>query len=114
MEKIHTEEFFFHTYDQIMKELHSQDAYRNVYEEIEQLEKEYPIIEQCFYGEKLEVNQPVTKDELQAIQRYIRLKRELESLIEREHYIRGHRDCLLYLLRCGVIGRDRIESDGML
>ena len=35
----------------------------------------------------MEEDQPVTKNELQAMQRYIGLKRELENQIEREHYI---------------------------
>lgn len=103
MEKIHTEEFFFHMRDQILRELKRDEIYQNLYERAEKMGKEFPVIEQLFYVGDVQKIQGVTHEELKAIQEYIDLKSNMEDMVEREHYIRGHRDCLLYLMRCGVL-----------
>lgn len=103
MEKIHTEEFFFHTRDQILRELKENKIYRSLYEEAEKIYKDCPVIEKLFYGGDIWEIKFVSMEEFQVIQRYIEVKQEMKDIVEREHYIRGHRDCLLYLMRCGVL-----------
>ena len=112
MEKIHIEEFFFHTRDQILRELKRDKIYQNLYEKAEKMGKEFPVIEKLFYDEDVWKIQGVTNEELTAIQEYIDLKRNMEDMVEREHYIRGHRDCLLYLMRCGVLEMKAISGGG--
>ena len=50
MEKIHTEEFFFHTSDQILRGLKENETYRSLYKEVEKLYTDCPVIEKLFYG----------------------------------------------------------------
>lgn len=107
MEKIHTEEFFFHTRDQILRELKQDKIYRNLYEKTEKMGKEFPAIKKLFYDGDVQNVQGVTQGELTAVQEYINLKRNMEDMVEQEHYMRGHRDCLLYLMRCGILDINR-------
>ena len=107
MEKIHTEEFFFHTRDQILRELKQDKIYRNLYEKTETMGKEFPVIKKLFYDGDVQNVQGVTQGELTAVQEYINLKRNMEDMVEQEHYIWGHRDCLLYLMRCGILDINR-------
>ena len=106
MEKVHTKEFFFFTFDQIIRELQRDEYYKSLCEKTEKMERDFPIIDKLFYDGNIAGIRTVTQEELQAIKDFVDLKNEMTNLIEREHYIRGHRDCLLYLLRCGILSRE--------
>lgn len=45
----------------------------------------------------------LTEQEQKAFKEYVALQEDMQSMTEGEHYYRGHRDCLLYLLRCGML-----------
>lgn len=102
MELHYTSEFFFHTRDEIIKNLENRSEYCECSNEAEQLYNEVPILKELFEGDN--VNQPIdlTKHQQQAIKRFIELKRNMQDMIEREHYYRGQRDCLICLHRCGI------------
>lgn len=111
MEKIHTKEFFFYTFDQIIRELRRNEYYKSLCDKTDKMGKNYPIINKLFYDGNIAGIRTVTQEELQAIKDYVELENEMKNLIEREHYIRGHRDCLLYLLRSGILSREGGEID---
>lgn len=74
-EEIHMDEFFFFTYDSILKKLGRDDE---GYAELE--------------------------GEVEAVQKYMELKFDMQTYVEREHYFRGYKDCILFLIHCGALG----------
>ena len=94
-EEIRMDEFFLFTYDSILKKLGRDDK---GYTRIE----EYPLIKKLREGNS--VNEGATQAEVEAVQKYMELKFDLQTYIEREHYYRGYRDCILFLIHCGALG----------
>ena len=101
-EKIHMDEFFFFTYDSILKNLGRDEEYKELEEEMDRLTKKYPLIENLREGRV--INDGATQEELEAVQKYMELKFDLQTHIERAFYFRGHRDCIFFLLHCGALG----------
>lgn len=98
----HTGEFFFHTRDEIIKNLENKSEYYECSSEAEQLCNKVPILMELFKGDNVDQPIDLTKHQRQAIRRFIELRRNMHDMIEREHYYRGQRDCLISLLRCGI------------
>jgi len=101
-EVIHLDEFFFHTYDSILKKLAKDKGYKEQDDELDKLEKEFPIIKLLSEGKT--VTDGATQQEIEAVQKYMQLKFEMQNYVEREHYFRGYRDCILFLVHCGALG----------
>lgn len=101
-EVIHLNEFFFHTYDSILKKLAKDKGYKEQDDELNKLEKEFPIIK--LLSEGATVTDGATQQEIAAVQKYMQLKFEMQDYVEREHYFRGYRDCILFLVDCGALG----------
>ena len=97
------DEFFFFTYDSILKKLSKEDeGYAELEEEVDTLVKEYPLLEKL--RESYIINGGATQAEMEAIQKYMDLKYEMQTYVEIEHYFRGYRDCILFLIHCGALG----------
>ena len=95
--------FFFFTYDSILKKLSREDeGYAELEEEVDTLVKEYPLLEKL--RESNIINGGATQAEMEAIQKYMDLKYEMQTYVEREHYFRGYRDCILFLIHFGALG----------
>lgn len=101
-EVIHLDQFFFHTYDSILKKLAKDKGYKEQDDELDELEKEFPIIKLLSEGKT--VTNGATQQEIEAVQKYMQLKFEMQNYVEREHYFRGYRDCILFLVHCGALG----------
>lgn len=102
-EEIRMDEFFLFTYDSILKKLGRDDkGYTRIEEEMKKLVKEYPLIKKLREGNS--VNEGATQAEVEAVQKYMELKFDLQTYIEREHYYRGYGDCILFLIHCGALG----------
>lgn len=98
----YTSEFFFHTRDEIIKNLENKSEYHECSSEAEQLCNEVPILMELFEGDNVDQPIDLTKHQRQAIRRFIELRRNMQDMVEREQYYRGQRDCLICLLRCGI------------
>ncbi len=102
-EEIHMDEFFFFTYDSILKKLSREDkGYTRMEEEVEKLVEEYPLIKELRGSNA--VNEGATQAEMEAVQKYMELRYDMQTYVEREHYFRGYRDCILFLIHCGALG----------
>lgn len=71
-------------------------------EEVEKLVKGYPLIKKLCEGNT--INDGATQAEVEAVQKCMELKFDLQTYVEREHYFRGYRDCILFLIHCGALG----------
>lgn len=98
----HTKEFFFHTRDEILKTLEKDKKYRECRSDSERIARQFPIIGELFEGSKKGTAVELTEREQAAFREYAEIRRDMQDMVEREHYVRGHRDCLLYLLRSGI------------
>ena len=101
-EVIHVDEFFFHTYDSILKKLAKEKGYKEYEEELDKLGKKFPVINLLREGK--EVTDGATQQEMEAVQKYMQLKFEMQNQVGREHYLRGYRECILFLVHCGALG----------
>ena len=102
-EKIHMDEFFFFFFFSILKKLGREDkGYTELEREVDTLVKEYPLIEKL--RESNTINEGATQEELETVQKYMALRYDMQTYVEREHYFRGYRDCILFLIHCGALG----------
>lgn len=98
----HTKEFFFYSRDEILKNLKNNKEYQKCKEERDRLWDEYPILMKLFEEKNMEQTVELTEKQQKAIRRFVELQGDMQDMVEREQYYRGHRDCLLYLLRSGI------------
>ncbi len=98
----HLNEFFFHTRDEILKTLEKDKKYRECRSDSERIARQFPIIGELLEGSKKGTAVELTEREQAAFREYAEIREDMRCMVEREHYVRGHRDCLLYLLRSGM------------
>lgn len=102
-EEIHMDEFFFFTYDSILKKLGRDDeGYIELEKKVDKLIKKHPLIKNLREGKP--VNDGATREEVEAVRKYMELKFDMQTYVEREHYFRGYRDCILFLIHCEALG----------
>ncbi len=95
--------FFFFTYDSILKKLgRGESRICRTKREVDKLTKKYPLIKNLH--ESKSVNDGATRKEVEAVQSIWNLKFEMQIYVEREHYFRGYRDCILFMIHCGALG----------
>lgn len=70
--------------------------------EVDTLVKEYPLLEKL--RESNTISGGATQAEMEAIQKYMEFRYDMQTYVEREHYFRGYRDCILFLIHCGALG----------
>ena len=69
-----------------------------------ELAEKYPVVPELFEGKNVEQNHELTPEEREAIGKYVQMICKMHDIIEWEHYIRGHRDSMLLMKRCGFWG----------
>lgn len=99
----HMGDYFFHMRDEILKKLKTDKAYYEDYRVAERLREQFPAIDKLIEGKNTGQGVELTEKEWKAFKEYAALWEDMRDMTEREHYYRGHRDCLLYLVRCGML-----------
>lgn len=102
-ESTHMEDYFFHMRDEILKKLKTERDYYEYYREANRLREQFPIIDMLIEGENIGRKVELTEQERKAFKEYADLQGDMRDMAEREHYYRGHRDCIRYLIRCGIL-----------
>lgn len=98
----HLDEFFFYTRDEILKTLEKDKKYQECRSDSERIARQFPIIVELLEGRKKGTTVELKEREQAAFREYVEIRRDMQDMVEREQYYRGHRDCLLYLLRSGI------------
>lgn len=99
----HMGDYFFHMRDEILKKLKTDKVYQDDYREANRLREQFPVIDRLIEGETVGQKMELTVQEQKAFKEYADLQGDMWDMTEREHYYRGHRDCILYLIRCGML-----------
>lgn len=102
---LHMDEFVFHMRDGILKKLQADKGFREMSQEVDKLAEKYPVIPELFEGKNTEHICELTPEERAAIGKYAQMRYEMHDMVEWEHYIRGHRDSMLLMNRCGFFDR---------
>ncbi len=99
----HMEDYFFYMRDEILKNLKTDREYREYYRDVSRLQEQFPIIDRLIEGQNMGQKVELTVKEQKALKEYADLQGDMRDMTEKEYYYRGHRDCLLYLIRCGML-----------
>lgn len=96
-------EFFFKSGDELIKEALKNEEYHDLYQEADKLKKDFPILEELMEGKNMSNIHELTLKEREAIKKYMEIKIDMQDCMYIKYYFRGHRDCLLYLMQCGIL-----------
>ncbi len=96
-------EYFFRMFDQLLKELKQTEDYRNDSEEAEKIEDKYPIIRNILEGTNIGQECLLSVEMQAAIKEYVELRVNMQEDLQIKYYLRGYHDCILLLIRCGLL-----------
>lgn len=107
VEKKFNDDFLYRMRDEVLRKVGKSEEYQELSREAEQLSDEFPIIFDLFEGVHVEENHELTKEDRQAVRKFLELHSRMTEISEFAHYYRGHGDALRYLSCCGFFeGRD--------
>lgn len=101
------EEFLYRMRDEVLRKVEKNEEFQKLNREAEALSNEFPIILDLFEGVHTDDAHELTKEERQAIRKYVELHSNMGAMHEFAHYYRGHGDCMRHLSCCGFFeGRE--------
>lgn len=107
------EDHFFELEDELVKRFKSEnDEYRNLCEEMEQLEYQYPIIRDLFGGKNVDSDYHLSRVERRAINRYEELRFQANDMLNRKRFVRDHQEVILPIAELGV--KEKEDSMGSI
>lgn len=97
------DEYLFRMYDELLKELKQTECYRDDSNEAEKLEKEYPVIRDVLNEVSIQKELVLSLEEQNAIKRFVELRNNMQDDLQIKYYLRGLRDCILLMVKCGLL-----------
>lgn len=96
-------EYLFHMYDELLKELKQTEDYRNDSRAAETMEDKYPIIRHILEGDHIKRECRLSEEVQAAIKEYVELRVNMQDDLQIKYYLRGYHDCILLLVKCGIL-----------
>ena len=103
LEQKFDDDYLYRMRDEVLKKLEKSAEFQELSREAEALSGKFPVITDLFEGTHMEDAYELTKEERQAIRKYVGLHSRIMEMHEFAHYYRGHGDCILHLSRCGIL-----------
>lgn len=100
LERKYDEEFLYRMRDEVLLKVEKNQEFQKLSREAEKLSSEFPIILDLFEGIRMDDTHELTKEERQAIRKYVELHSKMTAMHEFAHYYWGHGDCMLHLSCC--------------
>lgn len=97
------DEYLFHMFDELLKELEQEEEYRADSYEAEMLEKKYPVIRRILEGDRIRKKCRLSEEEQQAMKRFVELRVNMQDDLQIKYYLRGYHDCICLLIKCGIL-----------
>lgn len=107
VEKKFNDDFLYRMRDEVLRKMEKSGEYQELSREAEQLSGEFPIILDLFEGGHVDEACELTKEDRQAVRKYVELQSRMAEISEFAHYYRGHGDSLRYLSCCGFFEEKR-------
>ncbi len=107
VEKKFNDDFLYRMRDEVLRKVEKSGEYQELSREAEQLSGEFPIILDLFEGVHVDEVCELTKEDRQAVRKYVELQSRMAEISEFAHYYRGHGDSLRYLSCCGFFEEKR-------
>ncbi len=107
VEKKFNDDFLYRMRDEVLRKVEKSGEYQELSREAEQLSGEFPIILDLFEGVHVDEACELTKEDRQAVRKYVELQSRMAEISEFAHYYRGHGDSLRYLSCCGFFEEKR-------
>lgn len=105
------DDYLYRMRDEVLKKLEKSVEFQGLSREAESLSGKFLVITDLFEGTHMEDAYELTKEERQAIRKYVGLHSRIMEMHEFAHYYRGHGDCILHLSCCGIfdeIGAEKL------
>lgn len=107
LEREYDKDFLYRMRDEVLRKVEKDEEFQKLSREAEALSSEFPIILDLFEGTRMDDAHELTKEERQAIRKYVELHSNMTAMHEFAHYYRGHGDCMRHLSCCGFFeGRE--------
>lgn len=107
LEKKYSDDFLYRMRDEVLREAEKSEEYQKLNGEAEQLTDKFPVILDLFEGVRVDESRRLTKEDRQAVRKYVEIQSKMTEISEFAHYYRGHGDSLRYLSCCGFFeGRE--------
>lgn len=100
------DEYLFRMYDGLLKELKQTECYRDDSNKVEKLENKYPVIRKILEGEDIHKELVLSVEVQKAIKKYVELRINMLDDLQIKYYLRGFRDCISLLLKCGLLNQN--------
>ncbi len=107
VEKKFNDDFLYRMRDEVLRKVEKSGEYQELSREAEQLSGEFPIILDLFEGVHVDEACELTKEDRQAVRKYVELQSRMAEISEVAYYYRGHGDSLRYLSCCGFFEEKR-------
>lgn len=103
LEEKFNEDFLYRMRDEVLQKVEKSAEFQVLSREADTLSGKFPVITDLFEGTHMEESHELTREERQAIRKYVELHSRIMEMHEFAHYYRGHGDCILHLKRCGLL-----------
>lgn len=107
LKKKFDDDFLYRTRDEVLRKLEKNKEFQQLSKEEDVLSDRFPVITELFEGTCMDETHELTKEERQAIRKYVKIHSRMVEIREFSHYYRGHRDCTLHFNRCGFLEEQR-------
>lgn len=97
------DDYLFHMYDGLLKELQQEADYQEDSKEAEAIEDKYPIIREILEGDHIQQDKVLSVEVQKAIKEYVELRVNMQDDLQIKYYLRGYHDCISLFLKCGML-----------
>lgn len=97
------DDYLFHMYDGLLKELQQTADYQADSKEAEAIENKYPIIREILEGNHIRQGKVLSVEVQRAMKEYVELRVNMQDDLQIKYYLRGYHDCISLLLKCGML-----------
>lgn len=97
------DDYLFHMYDSLLKELQQTADYQEDSKEAEEIEEKYPVIREILEGEHIRQDKVLSVEAQKAMKEYVELRVNMQDDLQIKYYLRGYHDCISLFLKCGML-----------
>lgn len=103
------DDYLFRMYNELLMQLQQEEHYKDLLDEVQNLESKFPIIREIFEGENIGIDYNLSCEERSAIKKYVELRLDMQDDLQIKYYLRGFHDFLILLFKCDILGKKEMD-----